>query len=185
MTENRTTAPTALLSDEPRIPYPRDLSPEAQAHMAEARRLGTPNPDVFRIFDHHPELMRSFAEHWRVIFDEGIADRALKELVRRRIANAIACVTCTSVAVEAGSIEEKLAESYTWRSSTVLEAREKAVLWLLDVLLGWDGDVDGAYREMNAHFSPAEVLELGWFMAFNAGTIPFVRSWGLHAEPAP
>jgi alkylhydroperoxidase family enzyme len=149
--------------------------------MAEARRLGTPNPDVYRIFDHHPELQRTFTEHWRAIFDDGVADRYLKELARRRIANAIACVTCTSVGVAAGSIEEKLAASYAWRDSDVLDEREKAVLRLLDVLMRWDDDVDGAYQVMNEQFSPAEVLELGWFMAFNIGTIPFVRSWGLHA----
>lgn len=183
MTAEPTVPSPGVLSDRARIPYPEQLSLEAQGHMEEARRLGTPNPDVYRIFDHHPTLMRSFAEHWRVIFDDGVAERSLKELARRRIANAVACVTCTSVAVEAGSIEQKLAESYTWRDSTVLDGREKAMLWLLDVLMGWDDDVDGAYRQMNAHFSPAEVVELGWFMAFNAGTIPFVRSWGLHAEP--
>ncbi len=166
-----------------RIPYPEELSSAAQAHMAEARRLGTPNPDVYRIFDHHPALMRSFTEHWRVMFDDGVADRDLKELARRRIANAVACVTCTAVAVEAGSVEEKLAASYSWRESDVLDVREKAVLWLLDVLMGWDDDVDGAYRAMNEQFSPAEVLELGWFISFNAGTIPFVRSWALHGHP--
>lgn len=175
-----TTPATASLSAQARIPFPASVSDEAMADMAEARRLGTPNPDVYRIFDHHPALRRSFTEHWRVMFDEGVADRDLKELARRRIANAVACVTCTAVAVEAGSIEEKLAASYTWRDSDVLDVREKAVLWLLDVLMGWDDDVDGAYRAMNEQFSPAEVLELGWFMSFNAGTIPFVRSWGLH-----
>jgi alkylhydroperoxidase family enzyme len=49
---------------------------------------------------------------------------------RRRIAHAVACVTCTAVAVEAGSIEEKLAASHTWRPSDVLDEREKAMLWL-------------------------------------------------------
>ena len=176
------TPPAPTLQRTARIPYPQELSPAAQAHMADARRLGTPNPDVYRIFDHHPALMRSFSEHWRVMFDDGVADRDLKELARRRIANAVACVTCTAVAVEAGSIEEKLAASYAWRESDVLDAREKAVLWLLDVLMGWDDDADGAYRAMNDLFSPAEVLELGWFISFNAGTIPFVRSWGLHGS---
>lgn len=174
------TPPTASLRAQARIPYLQTVSDEAQTAMAEARRLGTPNPDVYRIFDHHPALMRSFTEHWRVMFDDGVADRDLKELARRRIANAVACVTCTAVAVPAGSIEEKLAASYSWRASELLDEREKAMLWLLDVLLGWDDDVDGAYRAMNDVFSPAEVVELGWFISFNAGTIPFVRSWGLH-----
>jgi alkylhydroperoxidase family enzyme len=114
------------------------------------------------------------------MFDDGLADRDLKEFARRRIANAVACVTCTAVAVEAGSFEEKPAASYTWRPSDVLDEREKAMLWLLDLLMAWDDDADGAYRAMNEHFTPAEVVELGWFIAFNAGTIPFVRSWRLH-----
>ena len=49
MTAERTVPTAVLLNDRARIPYPERLSPQAQGHMEEARRLGTPNPDVYRI----------------------------------------------------------------------------------------------------------------------------------------
>jgi hypothetical protein len=89
------------------------LSDEALADMAEARRLGTPNPGVYRIFDHHPALRRSFTEHWRVMVDDGLADRPAPDRPCGRLRD-----------------EEKLAASHTWRPSDVLDEREKAMLWL-------------------------------------------------------
>ncbi|TFV59825.1 hypothetical protein E4P41_11245 [Geodermatophilus sp. DF01-2] len=49
-----TPPPAATLQRSARIPHLETLSVEAQADMEQARRLGTPDPDVYRISDHHP-----------------------------------------------------------------------------------------------------------------------------------
>jgi hypothetical protein len=159
-------------------------SPLARKLMADAAERGTPHPDVYRVLDAVPELMRTFHEHWRTIFDKGIVDRDLKELVRRKIANYSECVTCKSVAVPGrqASLEEKLEASYSWRDSQLLTRREKAAMWLVDLLMGMDDHVDALYEELHRCYSDAEIVEIGWFAAFNAGTVPFVRSWNLHGD---
>lgn len=165
-----------------RIPRCESLSPEAEALRADAIEYGTPNRDLYYILDRVPDLMTTFHEHWRAIFDNGVVDRDLKELVRRKIANYLECATCKQVAVpgETVSIEDKLLESYAWRESTQLTDREKGAMWLLDHLMDRDKDVDEMYRYLRSHFSDAEITELGWFAGLNMGTIPFIRSWNLH-----
>lgn len=167
---------------EPRLRLPDRPSPLAQRLIQDARRAGTPNPDVYLVMDHVPDLMRTFHDHWRVMFDHGVVDRDLKELVRRKVANYHACVTCASVEVpgEEMSIDEKLAESYEWRESSALTGREKAAMWLVDYLMGYDDSADALYRELHDHLTDAEIVELGWFISFNVGTVRFVRSWNLH-----
>lgn len=167
-------------------------SAAAEEYVRDARLHGSPNPAVYRVLDHVPELMRTFHEHWRAIFDGGVVDRDLKELVRRRIAATQQCATCMAVAVAPRSqattaLEAKLEASFTWRDSDLLDHREKAAMWLVDALLGFDDRLDEVYAELHGHFSEAEIVELGWFASFNVGTIPFVRSWGLTdsaADPA-
>jgi hypothetical protein len=156
----------------------------ARGLMADAAEMGTPHPDVYRVLDAVPDLMRTFHEHWRAIFDGGVVDRDLKELVRRKIANYSECVTCKSVAVpgQQASLEEKLEASYSWRGSPLLTDREKAAMWLVDFLMGMDDRVDALYDELHRCYSDAEIVEIGWFAAFNAGTVPFVRSWNLHGD---
>lgn len=130
--------------------------------------------------------MRTFHDHWRGMFDGGVVERDLKEFVRRKIANYSECATCRSVEVvgEEADLAEKLAASYAWRETPVLSDREKAAMWLVDFVMGMEPDADALYEELDRRFSDAEIVELGWFAAFNAGTVPFVRSWRLHEEPA-
>lgn len=164
----------------PRVAVTGRPSELARELMEDARRLGTPNPDVYLVLDAVPGLMLTFHEHWRAMFDSGVVGRELKELVRRKIANYIDCATCKSVAVE--PIDAKLAASYAWRDSDTLDARERAAMWLVDYLMGFADDADALYAELHARFDDAEIVELGWFIAFNAGTVRLVRSWSLHEE---
>jgi alkylhydroperoxidase family enzyme len=172
------------VSQRPRIAPVAEPSAKARRLCADARTHGTPNPDVYLVLDHCPELMTTFHEHWRAMFDHGVVDRGLKELVRRRIAETIDCATCRVVGVDAdpGSIDEKLQAACDWRSTSALTATEKAAMWLVDVMLGVDDGTDAMYAELHRHLSEAEIVELGWFAAFNVGTIRFVRSWRLHEQ---
>jgi alkylhydroperoxidase family enzyme len=164
-----------------------EAEPSALARrlMADAAEHGTPHPDVYRVLDSVPELMLTFHDHWRAMFDRGVVELDLKELVRRKIANYSECVTCESVAVagQEADLDEKLAASYAWRDTPLLSDREKAAMWLVDFVVGVEPDADSVYEELHRHFTDAELIELGWFAAFNAGTVPFVRSWRLHEDP--
>lgn len=158
-----------------------DLSPTGQKLADDAREQGTPNPAVYGVLDHCPELMETFHQHWRAMFDRGVVDRDLKELVRLKIANYHTCESCMSVRVTHGeAFAQRLQESFVWRDSTVLTSREKAAMRLVDWLMGNDDDdIDDIYSELRQHFSEPQIIELGWFGSFNVGTIRFVKSWAL------
>jgi alkylhydroperoxidase family enzyme len=165
-------------------------SAAAERYARDAREHGSPNPDVYGVLDHVPELMRTFHEHWRAIFDSGVVDRDLKELVRRRIAAIQQCATCMGVVVPARNqpsttLERKLEASFSWRDSELLDHREKAAMWLVDALMGFEDALDDVYAELHRQFSQPEIVELGWFASFNVGTIPFVRSWELSNATSP
>ncbi len=65
--------------------------PELRQWMEEARRIGTPRPEIQAIRAHQPDVMRSFTRTWKTIFKSGLVEHALKELVRLRIATAGEC----------------------------------------------------------------------------------------------
>jgi alkylhydroperoxidase family enzyme len=175
------------MSSHVRIDVVDSPSLEARRLMEDARAAGSPNPDAYLVFDHCPELMRTFHEHWRAIFDNGNVDRELKELVRRRIAELVNCATCRAVDVaeDPASIEAKLDAACRWEDSPGLSERERGAMWLVDAISGNDERFDELYRFLNEHFDEAEIVELGWFAGLNLGTVPFIRSWGLHDELAP
>lgn len=65
--------------------------PELRQWMDEARRIGTPRPEIQAIRAHQPDVMRSFTWTWKTIFKSGLVEHDLKELVRLRIATAGEC----------------------------------------------------------------------------------------------
>jgi alkylhydroperoxidase family enzyme len=169
----------------PRVPVSDDPRPATVRYVEEARTLGTPNPDVYRVLEATPDLMRSFRAHWRDIFDGGIIETELKELVRRKMADVYGCATCSAAGVGMRApANQKLEAAFDWRESReALDDRERAALWLAELLMGYETDADAVYLELHDRFSGPEIIELGWFIAFNVGTIQFVRSWRLHEAP--
>jgi alkylhydroperoxidase family enzyme len=174
----------SAVNSEVRVHVTDEPSELARELIQESTVMGTPHPDVFLVLDAVPELMRTFYAHWRAIYDNGVVDRDLKELVRRKLASTINCATCRSVAIpgQRANMDERLLEAFRWRDSTILTDREKAALWLVDCLLGLDDDLDGMYEEAHRHLRNEEIIELGWFAGINIGTMPFLRSWRLHDE---
>lgn len=172
--------------DGPRVPVSDDPRPETLRYVEEARQLGTPNPDVYRVLEATPDLMRSFHAHWRDIFDRGVVEIELKELVRRKMADVYGCATCRAAGVgKRAPADQKLEAAFDWRESQeALDDRERAALWMAELLMGYETDADAVYRELHDRFSGPEIIELGWFIAFNVGTIQFVHSWRLHEAPA-
>jgi hypothetical protein len=57
----------------------------------EARRVGTPRPEIQAIRAHQPDVIRSFMYFWKRVFKGGIVDFQLKELCRVRVATTLDC----------------------------------------------------------------------------------------------
>jgi len=57
----------------------------------EARRIGTPRPEIQAIRAHQPDVIRSFMYTWKRLFKGGIVEFELKELCRVRVASTLDC----------------------------------------------------------------------------------------------
>lgn len=65
--------------------------PEIREFLEEARRTGTPRPEIQAIRAHRPDVIRSFTYTWKRLFKAGIVEHELKELVRLRISSSLEC----------------------------------------------------------------------------------------------
>ncbi len=67
--------------------------PQIREWLAEAVRAGRPGPENQAIRAHQPDVMRSFTQTRRMLFDDGagLLEHALKELTRAYIAYTVEC----------------------------------------------------------------------------------------------
>jgi hypothetical protein len=77
-----------------RIRYvdPADIrDPQVRVWLDAAIRAGRPGPENQAIRAHQPDVMRSFTLTRERLFDHGVLEHELKELVRAYIAHAVEC----------------------------------------------------------------------------------------------
>jgi alkylhydroperoxidase family enzyme len=111
-----------------------------------------------------PEVLKVYSETRATVLEDGIVDRALKEL----------CATY---------LAEDDDEVMGFEKSSRFDARERAALrWTHAV--AWDSDTADAelWGELHAHFTQPELVELGYFIAFTLGQMHWLRSTGLSAR---
>jgi alkylhydroperoxidase family enzyme len=71
---------------------PEDVEdPKLRAFFERAAREGTPRPEIIAIRAHQPDVLRTWMEKWDRVFKNGIADPALKELIRVRVSSSLEC----------------------------------------------------------------------------------------------
>src|SRR5262245_35074021 len=81
----------------PRISYVDPATVKDEAMLAEfdrCRREGTPRPESQAIRAHVPAVFWSFANSWRDVFKNGVADHAIKELCRIYVSRSVKCEYC-------------------------------------------------------------------------------------------
>jgi len=62
-----------------------------RAYFEEAKRVGTPRPEILALQAHQLDVVRSFMYTWEKIFNGGIVEFHLKELLRLRISLSSGC----------------------------------------------------------------------------------------------
>ena len=81
----------------PRISYVQPSSVTDEKMLAEfdrCAREGTPRPESQAIRAHVPAVFWSFANSWRDVFKNGVADHAIKELCRIYVSRSVLCEFC-------------------------------------------------------------------------------------------
>src|SRR6202047_260070 len=81
----------------PRISYVDPATVKDEAMLAEFERCareGTPRPESQAIRAHAPAVFWSFANSWRDVFKNGVANHDIKELCRCYVPRSVECEVC-------------------------------------------------------------------------------------------
>jgi alkylhydroperoxidase family enzyme len=165
--------------------------PEIQAYLEDARLNGTPRPESQAIRAHVPAVIRAFSQAWELTFRNGVCDHALKELCRVYVSKSIECeywgVQRSVRAGQQAVNEEKYEELLNFQDSDRFTDREKVALTYTSAII-WDAGIadDALWQQLRSHFSEAELVELGFFIALTSGQQRWIKTLGIgHNEVFP
>ncbi len=142
------------------------------------------------VFGHHPAVYRFYQQtFYGAFFDnvggDMIVERKWKELIRLKLSLTNGCFVCN-----AHNVPGALAAGYTHAqidamgdsTSPLFSAQEQAVLALGELFAIREADpllTPELYARLSAHFSDAEILELGFFATILSGWTKLVFAYDL------
>ena len=172
------------------VPLPKEAiaDPELKALMAEGEALGV-SDDLFpRILARAPEqavpLMRALV----MSHAQGNVDHRLKEIMRillARFANDKYFASLRSAKARAMGLTEQRIDDGCFAyedDAKGFSTADKCALRYAELMFLDAGQLDKPfYDEMKKHWSEAQIMELGAFIAFHYGMAMFMRSLGAKA----
>ncbi len=167
----------------PRISYvdPAAIAdPAMLAELDRCRREGTPRPESQAVRAHVPAVFWSFANSWRTVFKEGVADHNIKELCRIYVSRSVKCEYCGNQrsvkSARAGLVEDDYRDLINFETSTRYDERQKAALAYAEAIT-WDLPADDAFwARLHRYFSEPELVEIGYFVALTMGQQRWLRT---------
>jgi alkylhydroperoxidase family enzyme len=167
----------------PRISYVQPSAVTDERMLAEfdrCAREGTPRPESQAVRAHVPAVFWSFANSWRDVFKNGVADHAIKELCRIYVSRSVLCEFCgnqrSMKAAKAGVVEDDYRDLINFESSTRYSEKQKAALAYAEMIT-WDlPPTDAVWARLHAHFSEPELVEIGYFIALTMGQQRWLRT---------
>ena len=167
----------------PRISYVQPSTVTDEKMLAEfdrCAREGTPRPESQAVRAHVPAVFWSFANSWRDVFRNGVADHAIKELCRIYVSRSVLCEFCGNQrsikAAKAGIVEDDYRDLINFESSTRYSEKQKAALAYAEMIT-WDlPPTDEVWARLHAHFSEPELVEIGYFIALTMGQQRWLRT---------
>jgi alkylhydroperoxidase family enzyme len=156
-----------------------EMTPEMRAEMERCAREGTPRPESSAVRAHVPAAFWFFANSWNDLFRNGIVEHPLKELCRVYVSHSVKCEYCgnqrSERGREAGLAEGKYDELLNFESSETYTEREKTALAYAEAIV-WTGQAEDAlWERLYAHFSEAELVELGCMIGLTLGQQSWLR----------
>src|SRR6185312_4613633 len=167
----------------PRISYIDPATVEDPAMLAEFERCareGTPRPESQAVRAHVPAVFWAFANSWRDVFKNGVADHSIKELCRVYVSRSVKCEFCgnqrSMKAASAGLIEDDYRDLINFEASKNYDERQKAALSYAEAIT-WDLPVDDRFwTRLHKHFSEPELVEIGYFVGLTMGQQRWLRT---------
>jgi alkylhydroperoxidase family enzyme len=172
-----------ITMNSPRISYvdPADITDAAMlAELDRCRTEGTPRPESQAVRAHVPAVFWSFANSWRDVFKNGVADHAIKELCRIYVSRSVKCEYCgnqrSMKAARQGIVEDDYLDLINFEKSTRYDERQKSALAYAEAIT-WDLPTDDAFwARLQRHFSEPELVEIGYFVALTMGQQRWLRT---------
>ena len=166
----------------PRISYvdPAGITDaDMLAELDRCRREGTPRPESQAVRAHVPAVFWSFANSWRDVFKNGVADHKIKELCRIYVSRSVLCEFCGNQrsikAAKSGLKEDDYSDLIHFESSSRYDERQKAALAYAEAIT-WDlPATDELWDRLHKHFSEPELVEIGYFVAITMGQQRWLR----------
>lgn len=139
---------------------------------------------MYRVLAHTPEIAKAFAAFGGGLFGNRKLPRRLVELVRLRIAFHNQCRSCMALryhsAVDDGLTEGAVCSLEKPQESADLSDAEKAALLYADLSANDHFSIgDAQFDKLREHFSEAEIVELGVFIAFFIGFGRLSAAWSM------
>jgi hypothetical protein len=170
------------------LPLEDITDPELRDLVGRAEELGVPGGDFARIIARYPAHAKPFLRAMIMSHTQGNVDHKLKEVIRillARFAEDPYFSGLRSAKARAAGLTEEAIEQGVgdYEDAPDLSEAEKCALRYADQMYLDASKVDAAfYNEMKKHFSEAEIMELGSFIALTYGMQVYMRT--LH-KPAP
>jgi alkylhydroperoxidase family enzyme len=173
-------------------PLPRAAitDPELLDLIERGESLGVPDDLFARIVARAPEQAKPVMRALLVSHAEGNVDHRLKEIIRillARFAKDEYFSTLRSRKARAMGLDEERIDAGcdTYETSGQFSEAEKWALRYADQMFLDPSSIDAAfYAALKAHFTEAQIMELGAFIAFRYGMQMFMRSLAA-AAPRP
>jgi alkylhydroperoxidase family enzyme len=129
---------------------------------------------------HVPAVFWAFANSWRDVFKNGVADHSIKELCRVYVSRSVKCEFCGNQrsikAAGAGLVEDDYRDLINFEASKKYDERQKAALSYAEAIT-WDLPVDDRFwARLHQHFSEPELVEIGYFVALTMGQQRWLRT---------
>ena len=147
-------------------PLPPETTPELKSHFDFF--LGTLGftPNSVLTMQRKPKLVQAFAQLNAAVMDPaGEVDLGFRRLIGHVASKAAGCLYCQAHALlgaaNFGVSEEKLAAVWTYASSPLYDARERAALdFALAAASQPNAVTDGQFAELRRHWSDTQIVEI-------------------------
>ncbi len=172
----------------PLLPVEKIDQPKLRERMARARELNVPDEQFFQILGHAPNYAEALFDAMYQSHALGKVDHKLKEIIRVQLARLAEdpyfSAMRSHAAATAGLTEEDIAAGCgDFENDDRFTEAEKWALRYGYLMYRDPGRVNGDfYAEGKKHYSEAEIVELGAFIALHYGLQVFMRT--LRLKPA-
>jgi alkylhydroperoxidase family enzyme len=184
-TEQAASEPEEVHMGNNRISYvPLEAMDERmQEEMHRCAREGTPRPESSAVRAHVPDAFWAFADSWKALFHGEVCDHSIKELCRVYVSRTVKCEFCgnqrSTKATAAGLAAQQYDAVLNFETSDQYDEPQKAALAYAEAI-SWRLDpTDGLWDRLHRHFSEAELVELGCFIALTLGQQSWIRLLGI------